>query len=297
MRRSDSGIALITVLWGLLLVSSLATAALFMVRTNAVLTHRALDLARARAAADAALEQMFADLADEHVERHPPVNGSVREQDFDGIQVSVRASRESGRIDLNTGDDQLILALLRSSNVDPERAEIMLDELRDWQDPDNTPREHGAEVMTYRQRRWHTAPRNGPLETVEELRQIPSWNTVALDCLVPSITVYTGLKGVTSADAGTAVHAALQYAQDHHLGDHDWIGSSNVGQDPFGVRSVVGEVLRIQARAVVSTDVTATVEWVGRLTGDRRAPTLTMRWNDVSETSRHECPLAVAPVQ
>jgi general secretion pathway protein K len=92
----------------------------------------------------------------------------------------------------------------------------MLDELRDWQDSDTIAREHGGEISTYRQHGLHVAPRNGPLETIDELRQIPSWNTPDLDRLTQSLTVYTDLAGVTPADAAPEVLGALKYAQANH---------------------------------------------------------------------------------
>ncbi len=43
------------------------------------------------------------------------------------------------------------------------------DAILDWLDPDDTPRENGAEVDYYAAQNPPYAPKNGPLDTIEEL--------------------------------------------------------------------------------------------------------------------------------
>ena len=273
--RNESGIALISVLWVLLLLSALAATTLYIARTNAVLTHRTLQIAQAQAAADAAIVDTVAKLSDDQINRRTAANGF---SEPDNMQVSVSVAYESGRIDVNTVDDQLLLAFLQSQGLTPDTAAILLDELRDWQDTDSVPRDHGAEIADYQARGLKISPRNGPLESIEELRQIPSWRAQHLDCWMDSLTVYTGLPGINIGKATPKALAALQWAQTHHLGDREWIAADH-STTASAEQSVIGEVLRVRARATVSQEVGATSEWVGRLTGDRIRPMLTMRWD------------------
>jgi hypothetical protein len=94
-----------------------------------------------------------------------------------------------------------------------------------------------------------------------------------------SLTVYTGLPGITVSDAPPKALAALRWAQEHHLGNRDWIAAASTATNAGVARAVLGEVLRIRASVTDSKDAGASAEWVGRLTGDRQKPILTMRWD------------------
>jgi DNA uptake protein ComE-like DNA-binding protein len=217
------------------------------------LTHQNLSIAQAQAASDAAIVDTISKLSDEQVNRHPAL-GAVQNWDFDVTPVAVTVSDEAGRIDLNSADDELISAFLQSQGVSQDVAKKMLDELGDWK----------------------------PLESLEELRRIPGWGRQPLDCWMESLTVYTQLPGISTPDAGPAVLAALRWARSHRLGDRNWIDSDGSIAAPNLNRSIIGEVLRIVATAAPGNGTATTSEWVGRLTGDSRQPSLTMRWTHVT---------------
>jgi hypothetical protein len=262
-RNPERGIALISVLWVLLLLSALAATATYIVRTNAILTHRSLELARAQAAADAAIVDTISKLSDEQVARHPPIGGAAQNWEFDGFTVTITISNEAGRIDVNAASDDLILAFLQSEGIDQSTAATLLGDLRDRH--------------------------NGPLESLSQLRRIPSWNAQNTDCWMSSLTVYTGLPGVAVSDATPRALAALRWAQEHHLGNRDWIATTSSFANASTARAVLGEVLRIRASATDSKDAGASAGWVGRLTGDRQIPILTMRWDHDVPVSSSAC--------
>jgi len=107
-RSTEHGIALLSVLWVLLLLSALAEAATYVVRTNAIVTHRSLEVARAQAAADAAIVHTISQLSDEQVDRHPPTNGSGLSWEFEGFTATISVSNEAGRLDANTASSELL---------------------------------------------------------------------------------------------------------------------------------------------------------------------------------------------
>ncbi len=263
-QRNERGIALISVLWVLLLLSSLAAAASYTARTHAVITHRTLEIAQAEAAADAAIVDTISRLSDEQLDRHPSVHGASFPWEFQGIHVTITVSSEAGRIDLNAADDDLLLAFLLSRALDQDAATALLSTLREWR---------------------HA----GPLAATEELRQIPGWNEKNLDCWMDSLTVYTGLPGVSVADATPELLKALASAKLRQIGKHDWNRTPPEDTSTAAPRSVLGEVLRISSKATVSGDVSVHKIWVGRVTGDRRNPTLTLRWSDEPLIS-NSCP-------
>jgi hypothetical protein len=267
-------------LWVLLLLSALAAAAAYIARTNAILTHRALEIAQAQAATDAAIVDTISRMSDGQVSRHPAI-GSTRDWEFDGVKMVVSAGDEAGRIDVNTADRDLLLAFLYSQGVDEDAAGVMLGQLRRGEPGANS--DASADGNTH-----------GPLQSVDELRRLPAWRNKNVDCWLDSLTVYTGLPGITAADATTKGLQALQWAKAHQLGGHDWIVDPNAASGAAFERSMLGEVLRIVATSSGSPDVVATSEWVGRLTGDARKPILTMRWEHIKSEPHSACNDAAA---
>jgi hypothetical protein len=270
LRSPERGIALISVLWVLLLLSGLAGAAAFVARTEAILTHRLGEFAQAESTIDAAVVNAIAMLSDEKASRHLRIDGRPRTWELQGIPVTVSITNEDGRIDVNTGADDLILAFLYSRGIPEGRAMAMLGDLREYQ--------HVASG---------SAPA-GTLRMTEELKKIPSWAAQDLNCWINSLTVFSGLPGVNPKDAAGQVDAALKWTKDHKMGDRDLIGASTTSAASTD-QSLLGEVIRITATASSKSDVTASSEWVGRLTGDSHQPTLTMRWSRMTGGSDTTC--------
>jgi Tfp pilus assembly protein PilV len=266
----ERGIALISVLWALLLLSGLAGAAAFMARTEAVLTHKMGEFAQAESTTDAALVNAIAMLSDEKTSRHPQLDGQPQSWEFHGIPVMVSISNEAGRIDVNTADDDLILAFLYSQGISETGAATMRRDLRAYQRADNGP----APV--------------GTLRMLEELKKIPSWAAHNPDCWNDSLTVYTGLPNVNASEASGSVALALKWASDHRMSNREWANPSASSSNNAD-RSLLGEVIRITASTAPLPGVTASSEWIGRLTGDPREPALTMRWSHKPSASNLVC--------
>lgn len=261
---------MISVLWALLLLSGLAGAAAYMARTEAILTHKLGEFAQAESTTDAAIVNAIAMLSDEKTSRHPRIDGQPQAWEFQGIPVSVSISNEAGRIDINTADVELILAFLYSQGVGEDQATVLLSDLRKTQHVANGP-----------------APA-GTLRTIDELKRIPSWEAQNLDCWTDALTVYTGLPSIDPTEATEQVDAALKWASDHHVGNRDW-GGASVTPRARSDQSLLGEVIRIVASASPIPGITASKEWIGRLTGDAHQPTLTMRWSRMSNTRDSSC--------
>ena len=229
----------------------------------------------AAAGADAAILEAISRLSDENAARHPSIGTSSFA--FEHIPVVVQMSIEDGRIDLNTADRDLILAFLQSQGVSQDAASTMLEDLRFWQGAihDKSVQGNGLE----------SPPAEGTaapqllemLQSADEVRRIPSWSARPLDCWLEYFTVYTHLPSVSIQYAPAQVLAALRWAQDHHLDNRDWVFDSQFPSSAT-TQSMIGEVVRISATATLANELSATSEWVGRLTGESRRPFLTLRW-------------------
>jgi general secretion pathway protein K len=285
-QHREFGIALISVLWVLLLLSSLAATTVYVSRTNAVLVRRSLQLAQAQAAADAAIVNALSNLSDEQVSRHGPLDGSARSWHFNGVDVTVSVTNEAGRIDVNEGEDDLIYAFLMSQEIAEADSHALLKDLRRWQQASDAPT-------------GSTPGRNGsnakhPLQTIDELAQIPAWKNQPLGCWTDAFTVYTGSPSINSVYAGQLGLAALQWANEHHLDDKEWLQRTPASAWTNGYQSVSGEILRIQAQAKLTDEVSARADWVGRLTGNSNGPALTMRWSHSLQNREASCQIPKA---
>lgn len=80
---------------------------------------------------------------------------------------------ERGKIDLNKAPDEDIRLVLRGmlelQGENPALADRLLNAILDWKDPDNLPRDGGAEDETYEQKRPAYVAANGPFKSIEEL--------------------------------------------------------------------------------------------------------------------------------
>jgi hypothetical protein len=83
-----SGIALVSVLWLLLCCPASGRPSSTPARVEALMARHAFDLARAQAAADAAVVDTISRLADEDAGRRPSI-GLPQQRELDGIPVSV----------------------------------------------------------------------------------------------------------------------------------------------------------------------------------------------------------------
>jgi len=109
--------------------------------------------------------------------------------------VKVRAYDHAGKIDLLTLPDMQLYELLKNRiGDDPEKLNALLDAWRDWKDRDELKRINGAEKEDYYEKlEIPYAPRNGNLETVDELLLIKGFNEVFKDVnLDAAFTIYGG---------------------------------------------------------------------------------------------------------
>jgi general secretion pathway protein K len=128
----------------------------------------------------------------------------------DRVRVSIE--EESGKLNINAivnpnGKDNDIYRpiaerLFKKLGLQPE----LLDAVADWIDSDNEPRPYGAETAYYQTLKPPYAAKNGPLETLEELRLVKGFDKATVDKLRPYLTVYydNALGGTAPVNVNTA---------------------------------------------------------------------------------------------
>jgi hypothetical protein len=274
----ERGIALVSVLWALLLLSGLALCASYVARTGAFIAHRSEQIAQAEAAANAALISTLSQLADEEISRHPSLDGRPLLVPAEDAVASVAVDKETGRIDVNEADDDLIVAYLESKGVPADEAAMLVRELRDRTKPP-------LSVANFSK-----SPNTTMLYSIEDLRQLPNWaKEGALDCWLQDFTVYSRQSDVSPRDAVPAVLDALNFGREHHIGERGWSDAASAMSTEMSPRSAIGELLRITSSVALAPETTVSVIWIGRLTGERTRPLLTFRWARVSARSATSC--------
>ena len=205
----ESGIVLIAALWLLILLSITAAGMIELVRSERRIARHIVNQAEAEALADGGIAHGVAALL-ERGRRGPwPLDGRARVVDYQGRSIRVSVYDELGKIDLNTATDELLRGLFRSAGLSAAEAELLVDRIADWRDPDDLRRLGGAERPDYEAKQLIYGPRNGAFESVDELGQVLGMPASLLDRVRPALTVFSRRSGVETATAPREALAAL----------------------------------------------------------------------------------------
>ncbi|MBS0472769.1 MAG: general secretion pathway protein GspK [Proteobacteria bacterium] len=189
--RRERGIALVSVLWGVAILSLIAAALLSLSLTSAQLDRNAWNRARAASAADGAVNQAILALLDPRLKRQPRVDSTPADVVFDHVKVRVAIQDESGRINVNFASKDLIAAALAASGLSPGDARTLAGRIAARRGPE----EQLIAKTTYRAR--------------DELLAIDGLRRETLDRAAPLITVFGRNDSVNQSVAPRAVLAVL----------------------------------------------------------------------------------------
>ena len=89
--------------------------------------------------------------------------------DFPEGRVTTRITDESGKISINFANDEMLRRLMAAIGIEKSTADIIVDSIFDWTDPDNMHRLSGAEDDYYQKLDPPYRAKNGPIDTIEEL--------------------------------------------------------------------------------------------------------------------------------
>jgi hypothetical protein len=270
--RRSAGIALVAVLWSVVLLTLIASMVLGIQRTQSHVARRFVDTALAEVAADSALNLTLLKIGT----RDPSAPGSGIRPDFRTpafVQnVSTSIQRERERVDLNAAGSGTLTSCFLSAGFSSDTASSMASRVIDWRDPDDVAGPAGAEAADYRAAGLHYGPRNGPFQSVEELRQVLGMDTLR-GSVLRLFTVYTHQTDEPSAIDGGDDPALPSVDNTSHCGGHR-SGGMTPGlalQD-----SLIGEVVRVRACATSPARLCRLV--VARLTGNARNPFQIFVW-------------------
>jgi general secretion pathway protein K len=184
--------ALISVLWGTALLALIATSLLSTGNTSYQLARNEVNSARIDAITEAAVARATLTLLDARPESRWRVDGVAQDFAFDGQPLKVSIQDELGRIDLNNAEGALLSSLFKSTSLDAESASKLVDKILDWRDASAAKRINGAKDQDYRIAGYSYRPRNGPFQSVDELKLVMGMTPALFRRVQPAITVYSG---------------------------------------------------------------------------------------------------------
>ena len=165
------GFSLITVVAVIGALSAVVGLGAVQSRIAAVESRANYDQARLRAAIDAAVYRAEAGLSMADEARRWQPDGRPYETEIGGVRLTIHPLAASGRFDLNSGDPDLLAALLGEIGLGLGQANAMAAALKDWRDADDDISPGGAESAAYRNAGLN-GPGDRPLLAREEFRDV-----------------------------------------------------------------------------------------------------------------------------
>ena len=231
----ERGAALLAVLWFVAAVAALAVTFLRLATGDRFLIVTQISATQARALAEEGLGRTLILLNNRG---NKPLPKLISWQTPDG-QIDARVEGETGRIDLNASDKQLIGRLARVVGVPADKADAIADAVQDWRDPDDLRQPKGAERQDYAAADRGYGPANRPFRSVEELRYVLPVDADAYTRMAPYLTVYSGLASPDPRLAPPPVAAAVGAKTKQKPDDATSAGDSTQGQQSaFGGNSL-----------------------------------------------------------
>lgn len=178
--NAQNGMALLAVLWGIALLSMIAAVALATSLSFARMEANSLKIIRTRTLAEAAILRAVLGIIDPKPATRWRIDGVPQAFTFEGVVIQIRIEDEQGKIDLNTGRDDLIRGLFHAA-AEPNRADQLADSVLAWRGEGNAndTAEAGAR------------PRGGAFQSLDELKLLPGMSDDLFEQLLPALTLYS----------------------------------------------------------------------------------------------------------
>ena len=296
-RTRARGVAFVLVLWVIAMLSILLGSFALVARTENLQSRHLFDTTQARYAAEAGLNLAVFGLRKTDPLQRWVADGRPYDFGYGDAEIEVRITDDSGKIDINAANGDLLTGLFVARGIALEQAQALSDAILDWRDPDDEKRPNGAEIADYKGAGLSYGPANAPFNTVSELQQVLGMNYALYEKLEPALTIYSGSAKPSAAFAtaealeamGCTKEQAMQLIQQRQAlapGDLATAGLTQCdGTTPL-VAGGGGLTYSVKSRATLpngaSTTLDATIRMGGISAGGR--PFVILRWRD-GETS------------
>ena len=190
--RQQRGVALLVVLWLLILLTIVVGVYAILTRTEVMQARFLLDTTRARYAAEAGLHRAAYEMFNPDMETRWVGDGRPYSIEFGTSTVEIRITDESGKININGADVDLLTELFFQQGVDELAAVSLADAVIDWRDADDFPTEYGAEIEEYDAAGYPYGPANQSFQSVDELQQVMGMTQEMFQSIRDLVTISGG---------------------------------------------------------------------------------------------------------
>ena len=223
----QAGFALPFVLWILVLLMLMVTGYSKGIRTETRLAAYDVQSAKARALASSGIWIAVANILAR--DKQQSLQANEQRIPFGGGEIRIRVQDEAGLIDLNTARPEVLDQLLRSAGAaDADRPQLLA-AILDWRDADGDT-DDGAEDAAYAGVGRSYGAKDGPFNSVPELRLVLGMTEPVFRAMQSALTVHSGQRSINPAVSSKATLAAL-------------------GADPAATETFVGSAQRSKTDA------------------------------------------------
>ncbi len=164
--------SLVSVLWGVALLSIIAAAFLSSGSTSHRIARHSIEVAQVDAIAEAGVTYAALSLLNGRLDRRWRTDGVAQGFEFLGTPVSVSIQDELGRIDVNYADGALLARALQAAGLEGQAASVLADRILDWRELNPGRRLNGASEQDYRSAGGAYLRRKGPFQSLAELKLV-----------------------------------------------------------------------------------------------------------------------------
>lgn len=289
-RASQSGVALVLVLWITVLLTITSGAYALMARMDQLEANTLLSGTQARMTAEAGIHLMAVALRDPDDLTRPIADGRIYEQAIDGVLLELSVTDERGKLDINAANEDTLVTLFGNNGLDSEQAALLAAAVLDWRDTDEVERVNGAEWDTYMAAGLTVGPANRPFMMVDELLQVLGMSYELYRRIEPGISVYSR---ASMPDPAYAPAEALLAVPDITLEEAQTFITERTALEPGDTQGVAlpdgqlavaqgrGLTYSIHAKATMPNGVWEQVEATIRLGGSHTGlPFRVLRWRE-----------------
>jgi general secretion pathway protein K len=213
--RDRRGFALIAAIWLMVTLSAIGLEVALLARTRRLSSANASESARSRAAADAGLEHARARLTRRLADAPDPSVDAIAARDpwrafarampdtiaLDDARYFVRLDDASARVNVNVASEAQLRRLFAALRIDAGASDRLAQAVADWRDADDFVRARGAEREAYLDAGLPALPRNAPLVSLAELRDVFGMSPAIFSAVSSHVTVLgSGKVNVNTAD-------------------------------------------------------------------------------------------------
>lgn len=288
--RTQSGVALIMVLWILLLVTISTGAYTLMARMDQLEAHTVLWSTRARLAAEAGLNIALLALRDPEDEQRWIPDGRPYELIYDDVHLELQITDERGKLNINNAEEATLVKLFLNNGLEQSDAEMLAASLLDWVDEDDMSRPNGAEEPEYLAAGYQVGPANREFIMVEEILQVLGLPWDLFEKIEPGLTVAStdGLPDPVFAPVEALLalpdmteEDALNFVEERHSQDGSGDLPLTLPNGQVAVARGRGVTYSILSKATLPNGVWDQVEATVRLGGNQHGiPFAILRWQE-----------------